>query len=46
MATSEEFLEEAWDADDVEAALTDHEELLQQAFDLKNELREKLTASA
>jgi phage recombination protein Bet len=46
MATSEEFLEEAWDAADVEAALTDHEELLQHAFDLKNELREKLTASA
>jgi phage recombination protein Bet len=41
LTTSEALLEETWDSFDVEASLTDHEDLLQQAFDLKKDLLAK-----
>lgn len=41
LTTSEPLLEETWDSFDVEASLTDHEDLLQQAFDLKKDLLAK-----
>lgn len=45
-ATTEEQLLELWDENDVEATLTDHEDALQSAFDMRKDLGEALANAA
>ena len=45
-AKSEDALTEAWDALDVEASLTDHEDVLQRAFNLRKDMLKNIEQAA